>query len=377
VNRLPDRIVLFIALGVVAFLSTGCREQLSDARVREIRQSPFLGLPPSATQVASIDVNKFRQFSMYERIRRAYVRSESRGRLWNELSRQYEGDPLSRIDRIVMGGYAPLFKSPMDQVVVIMTGSWGDDRQFLEAFRSVAAEGFIVDPTPFQEVEIGKVINAYTLSATSAMYPGEPLDLYMSFPGPGICVMSLHRERFERCNDIMFERHKGIMDDPGWSYHFGRIRLDHPVWVAGWTPFDWKDFISEKIRTVPELDGLWGLAHNHPTTFYAYLSAEPRYLLDIQSVCETAGFAEKFTFDLNRSRRVIPRMLLSWFPQGGAKTDVWQNLFDGVQVRADGASVEFKLEMQPDEVDRLVDITMAEVVATPTPRPIPEPFLRR
>jgi hypothetical protein len=314
---------------------------------------------------------------MYERLRRAFLRPEGRTRLWNELSRTYAGDPLSRIDRIVMGGYAPSFKSPMEQVVVIMTGSWGDDLEFLESFRALAAEGFIVDPTPFEPIVLGEVINAFKLTATSAKYPGEPLSLYMSFPGPGICVMSINEQRFERCNDIIFNRYTGIMEDPGWSYHFARIRLDQPIWMAGWPPFDWREFINEKIQTVPELDGLWGLAHNHPVTFYAYMSADSRYLVDVEAVCETAGDAEKFVYDLNRARRVVPRMVLSWFPEGGTKAEVWHDVFNKVRVESEGANVTMRLEMASTEVDSLVEISTAEVIATPTPRPIPEPFLRR
>src|SRR5690606_4720185 len=129
---------------------------------------------------------------------------------------------------------------------------------------------------------------------------------------------------FEKANGAMFETLPVITDDKGWDEHFGRVRLDQPVWAAGWTPiFEWREFIEEKVKTVPELENLWALVHQHPVKFYGYISPTPQYLADFELICENASDAEAFVFDLNKARRVIPRMLNSWFPEAPLKVQEW------------------------------------------------------
>lgn len=374
------RVLQAIAVFMAVLPLAGCgSEELSERRTRLVRQSPFLFMAPGATQLVSIDINRFRQLSLYEDLREVFLRDEGRLSAWNELSRRQDGkDPLSQIDLVVFAGHAPSFKRPMNEVVLIITGNWGDHEAFLESIRLLSAEGFLENPPEFQPYAETNVYNAYTLSAESSLHPGERVTLYVSFPGQGICVFSLSEERFDNCNAAIFGTGKSIDDDTGWDHHFSRIRLDQPIWAAGWAPnYEWREFIEEKIQTVPELEGLWDLMHNHPATFYAYLGTENRYLLDVEMVCENEEAASLFDYDLNKARRVIPRMLNHWFDGDVRKISAWEALFEEIEVTREGASLFMRTEKTEEEVSELVSITAAEAQVTPTPKPVPDPFRRR
>lgn len=394
-SRRSESIGFLFAVCALMLSASGCgdKEGLSEARAKAIRETPVLGLPAGASQIAVIDVNRFRQFSIYEEFREAFLRDPGRMEAWNELSRRFGEDPLTKVDQIIFGGYAPKFNRPMENVILIITGSWGDNQAFLDAFCLLASKGFLDNPPPFEPVEIERVPNAFKTSAVSTLHPGEPVNVYAAFPAAGICILSMFNQdevesnfrgkvsrldRFRRSNDVMFEREDGVLQDPGWAYHLSKIKFDEPIWAAGWIPnLEWRDYITEKIKSTPELDGLWGLAHNHPLTFFAYFNSESRYLFDLQTISETAGDADKFAYDLNRARRVVPRILMNWFPDGGEKVALWQEMIDKIETRTEGTSIYYKLEMPEDDADRLIRVSAAPAVATPTPEPVPDPFKRR
>lgn len=369
------QVAVFVAV-VIPLLACG-EEKLSDTRVRIIRQSPFLFVPPSATQLASIDINRLRQLSIYKDLKEVFLRDEGRLDVWNELSRRQGGDdPLTQIDQVIFAGYAPKFSRPMKEVVLIITGNWKEEEKFLEAIQLLAGQGFLDNPPAFQPLP--NITNGYSMTATSTLHPGESTTLYVAFPGPGICVFSLSKSRFEKCHGAIFEKLPAITDDGGWNQHFSRIRLDQPIWAAGWTPIaEWRDFMQEKVETLPELKDLWNLVHNHPVNFYAYLGTQDRYLLDVEMICETSEAAGLFEYDLNKARRVIPRMLNSWFNGDIRKIDEWRIIFDEIEVRQEEASLFFELEMTEEEATRLIQTTALQAEATPTPEAVPDPFRRR
>lgn len=373
------RAACILALGAGSFLGTGCGgDELSDSRIRDIRQSPFLYVAPSASQLLSVNVSSFRQFSVYEDLRKAYLRDEGRASAWNELSRRFGDDPLTKIDQVLFADYASPFERPMKEVVVVISGEWGDDEAFLEAIRMLAAEGILEDPPAFERYTESAIANAYHATAASSLHPGESVTMYVSFPGKGICVFSLSLERFQKTNGAIFETLAAITDDPGWSEHFQRIQLNQPVWAAGWWPnFQWRNYVQKQVETVPELENLWGLVHNHPVRYYGYLSPTPFYLAEFELICESPLDAETFTYDLNRARRVIPRFLNSWFPNAPMKVEEWEEFLAKVEVRRDGEKIFMKAELSDEATRSLVNVTTAEIVATPTPKPVPDPFRRR
>lgn len=375
-NRIFRAFRLAAVVAVVLPLLACGQEQLSETRIRIIRQSPFLFVPPSATQLASIDFNRLRQLSIYKDLKEIFLRDEGRLDVWNELSRRQGGDdPMTQIDQVIIAAYAPEVRRPMKETVLIITGKWRDEEKFLEGMQMLAGEGFLDNPPAFEP--LAEISNAYSMTATSTLRPGESTTVYVAFPGPGICIFSLSRSRFEKCHGAIFERLPAITDDNGWSSHFSRIRLDQPIWAAGWTPSTWRDFLQEKVQTLPELKDLWNLVHHHPVTFYAYLGTEDRYLLDVEAICETSQGADLFEYDLNKARRVIPRMLNSWFNGDLRKIDEWRILFDQIEITRQEASLFFKLEMTPEEATQLIQVTALKAEATPTPEAVPDPFRRR